>query len=87
MKVVAATPPADPPGAAASSSIDSASADAAATCPQQHESITPYVVMLIGAVSFAAMGHFTHALHNDVPWQYVALFRNVCVLALTLGLA
>jgi len=45
----------------------------------------PYVWMLCGATSFAAMGAFAHALGDEVDWRIVAAVRSALAVAFSVG--
>ncbi|MGD9647958.1 MAG: DMT family transporter [Pirellulales bacterium] len=47
----------------------------------------PYIWMLCGATSFAAMGGFAHALGGDVDWRIVALVRSALAVIFSAGAA
>jgi drug/metabolite transporter (DMT)-like permease len=51
------------------------------------QSSLPYVWMLSGATSFAAMGAFAHALGEDVDWRVVALVRSALAVVFSVGAA
>lgn len=47
----------------------------------------PYLWMLLGTLSFAAMNALSHAVRSELGWQLVAAARAGIMLALGLGLA
>ena len=47
----------------------------------------PYVWMLCGATSFAAMGAFAHALGQDVDWRIVAVVRSALAVVFSVAAA
>ncbi len=49
--------------------------------------MAPYIWMLCGALSFAFMGEFAHALGKTCDWQLVAIARTSVAMVLAAGLA
>jgi len=47
----------------------------------QPSATSPYLLMLLGSVSFALMAALTHAAGRHCDWQVVAFFRSLLVLA------
>src|SRR5436853_7290792 len=44
--------------------------------PMSRSAALPYVLMLLGAASFAVMAMFTVALKDQVDWQWIAIART-----------
>lgn len=60
---------------------------AASSLPAASASQLPYLWMLCGATSFAAMGGFAHALGHDVDWRIVSLVRTALAVVFSVGAA
>jgi drug/metabolite transporter (DMT)-like permease len=49
-------------------------------------SVSPYLAMLLGSLSFAFMGALAHALGSSCDWQVIALVRTALALIFGIGL-
>jgi drug/metabolite transporter (DMT)-like permease len=50
--------------------------------PLPHDSLRPYLWMLLGCVAFACMGALAHDVGQQLDWQVVAIFRSLIPLVI-----